>query len=275
MNQRLDNWKRAYRGLELTLRNRHRWHSIAIHDDPITSLPPAILLPLVAGHLKGKVRHSSELEVVLVHNLPQDTIAEKSLRFLGVRDFTVLRPKGVTKWRHALKLVELEKFLENCRKRYILYVDSTDVVLRTDPTFAIRCLEANQCDLLMSSTTSKRAYKWMPEVHRQTDEIAARHGFQGLYPNAGVFAGTRDFLSEIVADAMQYVYEDDLTETKHIQDFPNFPHRVGSDQKILRYLFPKYYPRMKVDYENCLAIRNPAVSTPTEEHRIHDPKSLR
>ena len=62
----------------------------------------------------------------------------------------------------------------------------------------------------------------------------------------------------------EYVTENDLTfgEWRRLawegslgQRLANFPHGVGSDQIIFRYLHPQFYPRMKVDYASRLALR--------------------
>jgi len=40
-------------------------------------------------------------------------------------------------------------------------------------------------------------------------------------------------------------------------NLPNYPEQCDSDQHILRYLHPSFYPRMKIDYSLRLAVRNP------------------
>ena len=40
---------------------------------------------------------------------------------------------------------------------------------------------------------------------------------------------------------------------KLCEALPDFPKGVGCDQAIIRFMHPKFYPRVKIDYQDQLA----------------------
>lgn len=190
----------------------------------------------------------------------------KSLRYLGIRDFVVLKPGTRGPWRNSTKLVTLLKYLReaSCNSKYLFYCDSRDAVIRDDPAKAVTYLEEEKCDLLMSATKFVDGYQCMPEVLAWAENNARENGYSGLYINAGVFVGRVEFVRQVLEAGMRYVTDDDLTFRelrRRIRDpslcerLTDFPRGVGCDQIILRYLHPRFYPRMKVDYARRLALR--------------------
>jgi hypothetical protein len=247
-------------------RKRRTWDHLVIHRRKLTENPPALILPLLCGHVKGKLSCPPELTILLVHNYDYEPIMEKSLRYVGIEDYTVLRSAINGPWVQTIKLIAILDYLksDSCRTEYLLYCDSNDAVLRDDPREAIKYLEEENCDLLLSKTKSKKVYKGMPQVKAWTDQIAKEQGYPGWYINAGVFVARTSFLSEVLEAVMAYITDDDLPDKVLGQllrhgdlgkRLPEFPKGCGSDQTILRYLHPQFYPRMKVDYKGRLALR--------------------
>jgi hypothetical protein len=202
---------------------------------------------------------------VLVHNYRRKPIMEKSLHYVGIKDFVVLRPQPHGPWNGVAKLMPLLEYLssESCRTEYLLYCDSRDSVLRADPAAAIECLQKEDCDLLLSSTRYPGGYGCMTQIKGWTDNIVRQSGFEKRYLNAGVFVGRTSFVRQVLEAAIEYVTEHDLSRReldRHKRDgslggrLPGFPQCVGSDQIILRYLHPQFYPRMKIDYQGRLAL---------------------
>ena len=75
----------------------------------------------------------------------------------------MLRPQVKGLWRHTIKLEMIYNYLKSgaCKTDYVLYCDSDDAILRDDPGKAIRYLEEENCDLLISSTKfTGRGYEY-------------------------------------------------------------------------------------------------------------------
>lgn len=239
---------------------------LACHKKRLTTLPASLILPLLCGHVKGRLKCPSHLTILLIHNYNYMPIAERSLRYVGINNFKVLKVAFNGQWRNTLKLLELKKFLDSgdCKTEYLIFFDSNDVVLRDDPKKAIEYLQGEDCDLLFSNTEFAGGYECMPGVREWTDQIAREKGYGKRYINSGVYIGKTSFLREVISAATAYVTDHDLTpeEYKNLrrkgvlsENLPSFPYGVGSDQVIFRYLHPKFYPKMKLDYEGKLALR--------------------
>jgi hypothetical protein len=204
--------------------------------------------------------------IVLVHNRETEPIMERSLRYVGVDNFVVLRPNGNRPWRNTVKLTMLKEYLDSgaCKTKYLLLCDSDDAVLSDDPGKAIDYLEDQRCDLLFSSTKYTGGYVCMPHIKEWADQKARESGSAPTYINAGVFVGKTAFLRQVLEVANSYVTEHDLSRTDYRRlrregslnrRLPEFPRGIGCDQVILRYLHPRFYPQMKVDYAGQLALR--------------------
>jgi len=191
---------------------------------------------------------------------------ELCLRYVGIDNYVVLRPQVKGTWRHTIKLEMIYTYLKSgaCKTDYILYCDSDDAILRDDPVKGIRYLEEENCDLLVSCTKFiGRGYEYLPRAKAWADNIAKEQGYPGWYLNSGVFVGRRAFLLEVLEIALAYS-RDHYNPAKHIPfDDSNdlsewhsaFPEGCSSDQIILRYLYPRLYPRMKIDYAQRLALK--------------------
>jgi hypothetical protein len=249
-----------------TCLKRRTWDYLVIHRRKLTENSPSLILPLLCGHVKGKLSCSPELTILLVHNHNYEPIMEKSLRYVGIENFTVLRPLINGPWRHTTKLISILDYLKSgsCKTEYLLYCDSDDAILRDDPRKAIRYLQEENCDLLFSKTKSKRIYKDMPHVKAWDDQIARENGYPGWYINSGVYVARALFLREVLEAARAYITETDLPATEYNrlksngtigEHLPDFPKGCGSDQTIFRHIYPQFYPRMKLNYRGQIALR--------------------
>jgi hypothetical protein len=245
---------------------RRTWEHVIIHRLKLTENPPALILPLLCGHVKGKLSCPPDLTILLIHNYDYEPLMEKSLRYVGIDNFTVLRPPINGPWVHTVKISAVLNYIKSgaCKTEYLLYCDSNDAVLRDDPRKAIQYLKEENCELLFSKTRSKKIYDFLPDVKVWADRVAKEHGYPGWYINAGVYVARTSFLREVLETAMAYVTETDLPGSafKRLKDtgtiyeyLPDFPKGYGCDQTILRYLHPQFYPRMKIDYQGRLALR--------------------
>jgi len=244
-----------------------KWNYMAIHRPSLARLPSIMTIPLLAGHMKGKLKCPPEIQIVLIHNYNKIPLAEKSLRYVGINNYVVLKPEINGPWRNTEKLVILKKFLESetSRSKYILYLDSSDVILRNDPQNALTYLREQNCDLLFSKTAFSAGYECMREVEAWTNNVAEKHLHSSSHINSGVYIGTVDFLLEVLDRALEFVTHYDLTPEESwdfiqqgllCERLPDFPKGVGCDQIIMRYLYPQFYPKMKIDYQGRLALRS-------------------
>lgn len=266
----LRKWTRSRAMIVSTLRQRRSWKCLVIHERRYTTLPEPIVLPLLCGNAKGKLSCPAYLTIVLIHNYDEESILEKSLRYVGIENFVLLKPESAQWPSNTVKLIELKKYIDrgDCPTEYVLYIDSADAVLRGDPGKAVQYLHEEECDLLFSSTSGHKLMdmmgKYIPETRRWADHLARDHGCEQLYLNAGVFVGKTTFLKEILNMALEFVTEDDLSPAERdklhrqgtlAEAFPEFPKGVGSDQMIFTYLHPRFYPRVKIDFKRRLALR--------------------
>ena len=150
---------------------RHTWNHLIIHRPKLTGNPPSLVLPLLCGHVKGKLRYPPELTLLLVHNYEFLPIMELSLRYVGINNYTVLKSPVDGHWRQSNKPVAILNYLKSgsCKTEYILFCDSSDAVLRDDPGKAIRYLEEENCDLLFSRTKFKGGYECIPHIKAWAD----------------------------------------------------------------------------------------------------------
>ena len=251
---------------EVCYKPREEWTCPVVHVRKLAKLSEKIALPLLCGRSKGRLKCPPELTILLIHTYADTPIMEKSLHYVGIDDFVVRKPVLDRPWSSNVKLMELMNFLDSdsCKTEYVLYCDSDDAVLRDDPAKAIRYLEEEDCDLLMSNTNFQGAYECMPEVRQWALQNAREHNSPPQFINAGVFIGRAPFLREVIAASLEYVTDSDLHREEYWQycedgtlrdRLPDFPRGIGSDQVVLRYLHPRFYPRMKVDYKGRLALR--------------------
>ncbi len=242
--------------------------AIIIHDGRFKAMPPSLVVPLCCYQSRDRLAKPADLSIVTLHNRPYKTLFEQSLDYVGVNDYVVLHPAPGQRWRNTLKITCLLDYVRSgaCRSEYLLYFDADDAVLRGSPAVAIDALKAADCEMLVSSTPHGR-YHGMPDVKLKTSALAPPDiGAKQRAPihlNAGVFISRTAFLLEYLDDAKRYVSDDDMpikalhqtSDDDLLRLLPDFPLGVGSDQTIMRYLFFRYYPRIKIDYEQKLAIR--------------------
>lgn len=258
-------WARFIGSTQSLVRERHRWDSVVFHDPRLFNIPAAVALPLVCGPVKGALRNPDELTIVLVHNDEEPPLLERGLRYVGIDDFVVLRPEVTGEWRDTTKILALLDWLRagGCRTEFVLYVDSRDALLRAAPWRAVTLLRELDCDCIFSSTAVSYGYACMPDVKAWADENARQHGYRQRYINAGVFVGRATFVRELFEEAVNFIGPDDWPRRvyrRHVragtlcEALPDFPHGVGTDQPIIRYLHPLFYPRLHCDYAGRLAV---------------------
>ena len=98
--------------------------------------------------------------------------------------------------------------------------------------------------------------KQMSKVKKFVDETIKS---KGRYLNSGVYIGKTEFIKEIFEEAIKYAVPHGVTMGEYhtyLSSNPkNYP-QGSQDQDIFRFLEPKFYPRLKVDYQNKMAYRS-------------------
>jgi hypothetical protein len=183
------------------------------------------------------------------------SLLESSLEYLGI-DLVVLKDDRLP-WRNTFKFELIHEYLNSgdCITEYFMCCDAIDVIFKDDPQKVIDIFESFDCDCLFMSTHSIDGYDCMTEVKSFVDKI---NGGKSRYLNSGVYIGKTSFVKEMFDEAIKYaiphgVIMDDYREylSRKPIDYP-----IGSqDQDIFRYIEPKFYPKLKVDYENIMAYR--------------------
>ena len=85
------------------------------------------------------------------------------------------------------------------------------------------------------------------------------NGDSGRYLNSGVYIGKTSFVKEMFDMAMEYAIPHGVTMggyREYLESKPEDYPKGSQDQDIFRYIEPKFYPRMKVDYQNMMAYRS-------------------
>ena len=221
--------------------------------------------------LKQKFKKPSNLSIVTCHNYSEKSIFEESLEFLGIEGCENVCEQFDGPWRHAYNLKFVLNYLKagRCRTPYLLYGDARDCILRDDPQTVLDIFLSKDYDLLFCATMHRGGYACMPEIYKWTRRIQ-----KGRYLNTGGYIGRADFIQPIFEDADQYITPNSLSvddiprlgigdiekyarhsDTRLCKELPEFP-KNADDQNILRFLHPKYYPRMAIDYHNEIFFRN-------------------
>ncbi len=181
------------------------------------------------------------------------SILEKNMEYLGL-DLVVLRDARLP-WRNTFKFEMLNNYLKDCPTEYFMCLDAIDIIWVDEPQKVMDIFKSFNCDALFMSTHSTDGYSCMPEVKQWVETI----NVPGRYLNSGVYIGKTSFVKEMIEEAMNYAvppgvimgeYHEWL-ETKP-KDYP----KGSQDQDIFRYIEKKFYPRMKVDYQNKMAFRS-------------------
>ena len=183
------------------------------------------------------------------------SILEQNLNYLGI-ELVVLRDDRLP-WRNTFKFELLNDYLgsDKCKTEYFMCVDAIDVIFIDNPTKVIEIFESFNCDALFMSTNSLDGYNCMPEVHNKILQI---NNSNGRYLNSGVYIGKTSFIRKVIKSAMEYAYPPGVTMDEYRDYLASQPKdypKGSQDQDIFRFLEPKFYPRLKVDYQNKMAYR--------------------
>jgi hypothetical protein len=253
-----DFWQNITREIKLTRGNQPITHRMKIATMQFVGMQRT-------GELRHKYKTPKNLTIITAHNYEQESLFEKNLEFLNM-DYLIFKLPPTYKWVSITKLKLVLDYLRSgiCKTEYVLFCDANDVIIRDDPQKIVDVIEDKKCNMLFNSTMFKGGMLCMPEVFEWLKTVAVK---KGRYLNAGVFVGKTELVREVLEEASKYFTTDSITaaeysvlgrgirDTRLCEELENWP--VGStDQDILRYLHPQFYPDMDIDYRNELAYRN-------------------
>ena len=171
-------------------------------------------------------------------------------------DLVVLRDDRLP-WRNTFKFEMLYNYLNSgdCKTKYFMCLDAIDIIWVDEPQKVMDIFKSFNCDALFMSTHSTDGYSCMPEVKQWVETI----NVPGRYLNSGVYIGKTSFVKEMVEEAMNYAVPPGVIMGEYhewLKTKPKDYPKGSQDQDIFRYIEKKFYPRMKVDYQNKMAFRS-------------------
>ena len=203
-------------------------------------------------------RNEGTLEDRIIPHLSgyeEKSILERNMEYLGI-ELVVLRDDRLP-WRNTFKFEMLNNYLNSgdCKTEYFMCLDAIDVIWVDEPQKVIDIFESFDCEALFMSTHSTDGYNCMPKVEQWVKTI----NVPGRYLNSGVYIGKTSFVKEMIKEAMKYAIPHGVTMDDYREYLKNepFDYPKGSqDQDIFRYIELKFYPKVKVDYQNKMAYRS-------------------
>lgn len=226
----------------------HSKIAFKVHEKMITNLK-----------LKGSFKTPEDLTIISYHNYKNKPLFERSMDFLGLEYLSI---KADTPYYFSKKTELIYSMIKNgeIKTKYVLICDSDDVIFTKDPKDIIKVFEDFRCDILFCSTDwdfvrkttyDKNTYSdGFPQglvMKEQKDWVNNVLG-QNKYINCGAYIFKTNNILDILEESIKYITYDKESEL-------GFPYS-NSDQTIYRWIEPKFYPRIKVDYDNKLFTHN-------------------
>lgn len=165
-------------------------------------------------------------------------VLERSLDHLGIP--YVVTGQGVDDWVNSRDKPRLTRdALATIDTPFVMGVDSGDAVVVDDPSHLVRWLDERfACDLVFSA--DKINWPNMKVFKEFEDTLPGAESSDYRYLNGGVWIGRTEFCRRFFTEACET---------------PLTPIRPESEQGILKQLFPRHHPRVKLDY-TCSMFQN-------------------
>lgn len=146
-------------------------------------------------------------------NYPNKTLgnAEMSMNKLSV-PFIVLG-QNTKKWQNTLKLTLAKTFLENSKKKYVLSLDSSDVLVLKNPNKVLNFFKTQPCKMLFNAEICPFMTGVMPDKWRKYEETQSNETFR--YLNAGVWIAEKEYAIEFLETCINLNVQE-MIENKQI-----------------------------------------------------------
>jgi predicted O-methyltransferase YrrM len=177
-----------------------------------------------------------ELTILTWNNGPRPEkptgVFERSVARLGLKVEAL--GAGISPWKNIFKLRLTAEALAKIQTPYVMAADSSDAALCDDPAILVeRFRQHYTCDLLLNATGS-RCWPELPEFVRFESSLPMAAVAQGRHwLNSGVWIGKTEFCREFFA---RLAAEPPVAGFEH------------SDQAIFKQAWPRWYPRVQLDY---------------------------
>lgn len=175
-----------------------------------------------------------DLTIVTWSNRPTKTVLERCLDRWGVSYLTLGR--NVPEWRNDMKVYLNANELRRVKSKYVMALDSDDVLVVSCPQRIVADFESFGCDILFS--TEKNS---CPEVPFLTEFEQSISESSYCYLNSGAWVGKTEVCSRFFQDCLD-------EHNRDIVAAHPAPQTARDDQGLTRKTFRKYHPAARLDY---------------------------
>jgi SAM-dependent methyltransferase len=182
-----------------------------------------------------------ELTIFTCTNLDKGPF-EKSCEHLSI-PYTILgqsiSPKN---WKNIVKFQLISDFLNKVKTKYILFCDSSDVVMLGDPHEVLERYLKNFQTLLLFGAEQGRypAYPDAPQNYREQELISQKRS-KWEYLNSGLWIGHTDYIRDMI---FPWIMNQEPNKAV-----------PGSDQAVYARAYTKFYPCVELDFD-CNIFQN-------------------
>lgn len=163
-------------------------------------------------------------------------VLEKSLSRFGVQPLVL--GSDIKQWCNINKLALTAEALRHVRTPYVLGADSSDVVVFRDPQLFVKRFEEHFSADLVFNASGSRCWPEFPEYVSFESSLPTAAVAQGRHwLNAGVWIGRTEFCRAYFAE---------LAKTSPVIGYEY------SEQAVVKREWPKWYPRVQLDYFSLL-----------------------
>jgi SAM-dependent methyltransferase len=182
-----------------------------------------------------------ELTIFTCSNLSKGPF-EKSCERLGI-PYTILGQNiSPENWKNIIKFQLISDFLNKVKTKYILFCDSSDVVMLGDSHEVLEKYLKNFQSLLLFGAEQGRypAYPDAPQNYREQELISQKRS-KYEFLNSGLWIGHTDYIRDIIFPWI-------------MKQEPNIA-APGSDQAVYARAYTKFYPCVELDFD-CNIFQN-------------------
>ena len=215
-------------------------HPVVVHAQGPDAAHP--LWPTVRERFFARPRRQigpiAGLTILTWNNgIPGSGVLEQSLDRLGIP--YRLTGQGIAEWVNSRDKPRLTcEALETITTPYVLGVDASDAIVVDDPSPLVELFESSfRCDLLFGA--DKINFPTLKVFKDFEDGLPGAAESEFRYLNGGVWLGRTAFCREFFAEVCRT---------------PPVVARPNAEQGLLKLLFPRYYPRVQLDYTAAVVL---------------------
>lgn len=210
-----------------------------------------ILKKIQKSPKQPKIPLNNELEIITYNtghksyrmwNYSPKTLgnAEMSMKKFAI-PFTILG-KNIRNWKNIFKLNLVLQFLQQSKKKYVLALDSSDVLVIQHPNNILDFFKMQNCKMLLNASIRPFVYMEgpIPQIWQQYEESLSNEQYR--YLNSGVWIAEKEYAIEFYKQCANINMEQ-MIYSKQISH-----HALYSDQARFKCVFLDN-PNTKLDYK--------------------------